>query len=198
MTRFLANIWPNLVIAACVLALVAVIEHMGELRGRYSAQVECNAAKTRAVETEHQAYVKEVKRGSDAAAELRAQLDAAQLANDDLTRRLAHVSRFVSTPACPSPGDGQLTVAGLMRWNSALGYPGLPSSACGVPGSTSTACAAGADEQLGQPAGVNVEQAQANAEINFGRCAQIRTRCLALIEFLKSRPDGHAIKDITP
>lgn len=126
MTRFLANIWPNLVIAACVLALVAVIEHMGELRGRYSAQVECNAAKTRAVETEHQAYVKEVKRGSDAAAELRAQLDAAQLANDDLTRRLAHVSRFVSTPACPSPGDGQLTVLASCAGTQPLAIQACP------------------------------------------------------------------------
>lgn len=198
MKAWWTSIWPNLVIAACVLALVAVIEYMGELRGSYSARLACESDKTSAVAAEHQAYVKEVKRGSDAVAELRAQLDAAQLANDDLTRRLAHVPRFVSTPACPSPGDGQLTVAGLMRWNSALGYPGMPASACGVAGGATGPCAAGADEQLGQPAGVTVDQAQTNAEINFGRCKEIRTRCLALYEFLKSRPDGHAIKDIAP
>jgi len=169
-----------------LLAIAAVLSgtwfagyHAGEKQERVAQQ----AGQALALAAEHQLYVDQVERGAHAAADLLAQLAAQRASIESLDRRLANVPRFAPTAACPNPAGAQLSRAGVVRLNAALGFQELPASA---------SAAAGADAQWAQPAGVNAEQAQLNAEINFGRCTTIRTRCLALIDYIKSQPTDAA------
>jgi hypothetical protein len=192
-----------------LLAIAAVLSgtwfagyHAGEKQERVAQQ----AGQALALAAEHQLYVDQVERGAHAAADLLAQLAAQRASIESLDRRLANVPRFAPTAACPNPAGAQLSRAGVVRLNAALGFQELPASASAAAGAAAGVGATGAlssaspepghgltaDAQWAQPAGVNAEQAQLNAEINFGRCTTIRTRCLALIDYIKSQPTDAA------
>lgn len=158
--------------------------------GRYAGQQDERIAALKrqglAVAQATKTFQADAQRGQEAVSTMQARLAQLAADNDSLTRSLAHVPRVASTAACPQPGAARLTRGGVMRLNTALGHPELPAGAAAVPGA-----AAGADPAPAEPSGISVDDAQSNAEINYGRCAAIRTRCLALIDFLKARPtDG--------
>jgi len=153
---------------------------------RIDALKRTNAAVALATES----FQADAARGQKAVSTMQARLAQLEADNDSLTRSLAHVPRVASTAACPQPGAARLTRGGVLRLNTALGHPELPASAAAVPGAAAGADPAGISEPA-EPSGISVDDAQSNAEINYGRCAAIRTRCLALIDFLKARPtDG--------
>lgn len=130
----------------------------------------------------HKDYVAEVERGRESAQRLQAELADQRSINDDLAERLKDVPRLTSTSkaACPDPSAVHLTGAGLLRWNTALGYPDLSAAACGADGAAAGLCAAGS--------GISIERAQLNAETNFRIGKEIRTRCQALMDHLAKRP----------
>jgi hypothetical protein len=188
-----------------LLAIAAVLAGTwcaGSHSGRQQEQLVQQAGKTLALAAERQLYVDQVKRGERAVAGLNAQLATQRASIESLARRLANVPRFAPTTACANPAGAQLSRAGVVRLNTALGFQELPTSASGAAGALAGAGATGAspepghgltaDAQWAEPAGVSADQAQLNAEINFGRCTTIRTRCLALIDYIKSQPTDAA------
>lgn len=87
------------------------------------------------------------------------------------------------------PGDAQrdavggphrLSLAAVWLWNSALAGTDTPAGACGLADTSSEACAA--------DAGLTVDDAWTNHDINARSCAADRLRHRALIEFLTERP----------
>ncbi|MET3178149.1 UNVERIFIED_ORG: hypothetical protein ABIC43_001303 [Variovorax guangxiensis] len=87
------------------------------------------------------------------------------------------------------PGDAQrdavgrphrLSLAAVWMWNSALAGTDVPAGACGLADTSVEACAA--------DAGLTVDDAWTNHDINARSCAADRLRYRALIEFLTERP----------
>ncbi|MET3476309.1 hypothetical protein [Variovorax atrisoli] len=87
------------------------------------------------------------------------------------------------------PGDAQrdavggphrLSLAAVWMWNSALAGTDVPAGACGLADTSGEACAA--------DAGITVDDAWTNHNINARSCAADRLRYRALIEFLTERP----------
>lgn len=96
-----------------------------------------------------------------------------------------------SEPAADAapPGDAQrdavgrphrLSLAAVWMWNSALAGTDVPAGACGLADTSVEACAA--------DAGLTVDDAWTNHDINARSCAADRLRYRALIEFLTERP----------
>lgn len=92
------------------------------------------------------------------------------------------------TDAAP-PGDTQrdagggphrLSLAAVWMWNSALAGTDVPAGACGLADTSVEACA--------PDAGLTVDDAWTNHDINARSCAADRLRHRALIEFLTERP----------
>jgi len=77
-------------------------------------------------------------------------------------------------------GPHRLSLAAVWMWNSALAGTDVPAGACGLADTSSEACAA--------DAGITVEDAWINHDINARSCAADRLRYRALIEFLTERP----------
>lgn len=117
----------------------------------------------------------------------------------DLRRRVA----LVVPPAAPDrrversgdpaqpvvPGDAprdlvdrghRLSLAAVWLWNSALAGTDVPAGACGLADTSVEACAA--------DAGVTVDEAWDNHDLNAKSCAADRLRHRALIEFITERP----------
>ena len=184
-------------LVALAIGLAAVLVIAGTwFAGRYAGQADerlANSKKQVALLAKADRDFKaEQQRGRDAVKGMQAQLDQQALITDSLNRRLANVPRVASSPDCPRPAGAQLTRAGVVRLNTALGHPVVPAGPGGVPGAAAGADPAGGAAEPGaewfEASGVTVDDAQRNAEVNFGRCTAIRTRCLALIDFLKTRP----------
>jgi hypothetical protein len=88
-------------------------------------------------------------------------------------------------PSGGEPPDGginphRLSLAAVWMWNSALAGTDVPAGACGLADTSGEACAA--------DAGLAVEDAWTNHDINAKSCAADRLRHRALIEFLTERP----------
>lgn len=77
-------------------------------------------------------------------------------------------------------GPPRLSLAAVWMWNSALAGADAPAGACGLADTSSEACAA--------DAGLTLDDAWTNHEINARSCAADRLRHRALIEFLTERP----------
>lgn len=77
-------------------------------------------------------------------------------------------------------GPHRLSLAAVWMWNSALAGADVPAGACGLADTSGEACAA--------DAGLTVEDAWTNHDINAKSCAADRLRHRALIEFLTERP----------
>ncbi|WP_256327357.1 hypothetical protein [Variovorax sp. EL159] len=77
-------------------------------------------------------------------------------------------------------GPHRLSLAAVWLWNSALAGTDVPAGACGLADTSSEACAA--------DAGLTVDDAWTNHDINARSCAADRLRHRALIEFLTERP----------
>ncbi|WP_395318395.1 hypothetical protein [Variovorax sp. UC74_104] len=77
-------------------------------------------------------------------------------------------------------GPHRLSLAAVWMWNSALAGTDVPAGACGLADTSSEACAA--------DAGITVEDAWINHDINARSYAADRLRYRALIEFLTERP----------
>jgi hypothetical protein len=74
----------------------------------------------------------------------------------------------------------RLSLAAVWLWNSALAGTDVPAGACGLADTSVEACAA--------DAGLTVDDAWTNHDINAKSCAADRLRHRALIEFLTERP----------
>ncbi|WP_432728584.1 hypothetical protein [Variovorax sp. W6] len=77
-------------------------------------------------------------------------------------------------------GPHRLSLAAVWMWNSALAGIDVPAGACGLADTSVEACAA--------DAGLTVDDAWTNHDINARSCAADRLRYRALIEFLTERP----------
>jgi hypothetical protein len=178
-----------------VLVLAALLSVAGVLAGTWLAGRHSGIQAERLVQQDladeqkahyERALQQERQRGRQAADALRLQLQSQAQRLDDIQRRTAHVPRVVATTGCPDPAGSRLSVAGLLRLNTALGAS-LPGGASGDAAAPAGAGAPGDDARWWQPTSVTCEQAADNAEINYGRCTEIRARCLALIDFIKQR-----------
>jgi hypothetical protein len=89
----------------------------------------------------------------------------------------------VRAPGGEQPADGRsaarLSRAAVWLWNSALAGSDVPAGACGLADTSIEACAV--------DAGVTVDDAWINHDINAKSCAADRLRHRALIEFLTER-----------
>jgi hypothetical protein len=188
-----------------LLAIVLVgwgIWAVGYSRGHAAAQQGEMQRREAAIRQSIRTYEAELQRGEQAATSMRTQLAALNSTNDDLNRRLANVPRFVVTPQCPNPGAVQLSRAGVLRLNAAIGHPELPAGAGGDAGPVAGAgssgdrvdapVAAGPDGRMDAASGVGIDEAQAHTEANLRRCEAIRTRCQSLIDYLQDRQDRKA------
>lgn len=101
----------------------------------------------------------------------------------------AQAAAFGPAPDAAPPGDPQrdavrgphrLSLAAVWMWNSALAGTDVPAGACGLADTSGEACAA--------DAGLTVDDAWTNHDINARSCAADRLRYRALIEFLTGRP----------
>jgi hypothetical protein len=77
-------------------------------------------------------------------------------------------------------GPPRLSRAAVWLWNSALAGADVPAGACGLADTSVEACAA--------DAGLSLDDAWTNHDINARSCAADRLRHRALIEFLTERP----------
>ncbi|HEX7865983.1 MAG TPA: hypothetical protein VF555_13610 [Variovorax sp.] len=77
-------------------------------------------------------------------------------------------------------GPHRLSLAAVWMWNSALAGTDIPAGACGFADTSGEACAT--------DAGITVDDAWTNHDINARSCAADRLRHRALIEFLTERP----------
>ncbi len=188
-------------LAAAALLLCGVWA-AGHQSGRQAERIDALKTAGASIALAHRVYQADVRRGQEAVSTMLARVAQLAADNESLTRRLAHVPRFASTAACPQPGAARLTRGGVLRLNTALGAAELPASAASIPGAFAGADPAGgpdlSESVIGSASDISIDAAQSNAEINFGRCAAIRTRCLALIDYLKARPTDGSVDGLTP
>lgn len=91
----------------------------------------------------------------------------------------AELSTDVATDLVPSGGGGDLSLAAVWMWNSALAGADVRAGACGTADTSTAACAAAA--------GATVSDAWANHAVNARACAEDRLRYRRLIDHLQGR-----------
>lgn len=174
-------------------AAIALLVVGGYLVGHHVGQLDEQAAQgqrdAKAVIDAQREAREERDRGTQAARVLNARIASLEDQNRQIQERTANVPRIVASSVCQKPGAARLSRAGVLRLDTALGHPVMPTGAGGVPGAVAGADSADAGyDGLAAESVVTVDQAQSNCEANFGRCTAIRTRCLGLIDYLKTRP----------
>jgi hypothetical protein len=82
-------------------------------------------------------------------------------------------------------GGPRLTLAAVRMWNGALTGVDQPAGACGIDGATGKT-----DSACAEDAGLSLDDAWANHEINARTCAEDRERFRSLIELLQTLQQG--------
>jgi hypothetical protein len=129
-----------------------------------------------------------VREGERASMSLRDELALRADQIDALKRRFKDAPKFISTQACPAPGDVRLSVAAVRLYDGALGGDGeeLPGRASGADAPGTAASAAGGE----QPSAVTVGVFQDVAQVNAERHGECWTRLTRLQQFLNARQVG--------
>jgi hypothetical protein len=194
-----------LALALAVAALVAGGYRWGASATANRFQADSNRAAIKAQER----FDAELLRGQAAVASLTTerQVFAASYTHlqeqfHELSKRIPLVTRRAVPVACrvdlaagavASPAEPQgagaadvqrgvdvLSAGALWMWNSALAGTDQPAGACGAADTSEKACAA--------DAGVTLDQAWRNHELNARLCAEDRLNHQRLIDFIRSRP----------
>jgi hypothetical protein len=129
-----------------------------------------------------------VREGERASMSLRDELAQRADQVEALKRRFKDAPKFISTQACPAPGDVRLSVAAVRLYDGALGGDGgeLPGRASGADAPGTAASAAGGE----QPSAVTVGVFQDVAQVNAERHGECWTRLTRLQQFLNARQVG--------
>jgi hypothetical protein len=131
-----------------------------------------------------------VREGERASMSLRDELALRADQVEALKRRFKDAPQFISTQACPAPGDVRLSVAAVRLYDGALGGVDgdLPGRASGADAASAPTRAAGAAGQ--QPSAVTVDVFQDVAQVNAERHGECWTRLTRLQQFLNARQVG--------
>jgi len=129
-----------------------------------------------------------VREGERASMSLRDELALRADQVEALKRRFKDAPQFISTQACPAPGDVRLSVAAVRLYDGALGGVDgdLPGRASGADAASAPARAVGGE----QPSAVTVGVFQDVAQLNAERHGECWTRLTRLQQFLNARQVG--------